>query len=811
MPTASPNEAAAPEATYRTRPGDTLHGIARRMQADGISLEQMLVGLYRANRNAFVDDNMNRLMVGKIIQSPQQDELRALSREEAVREIRLHAENWNAYRSSLASAVARAQPETAEAPRQHDAGRITAATEDKAAPAPGGPRDVVRLSQGDPPAAAQGRGAASDEKVRSLEEEAIAQDRAIQEVTERIAFFEQQIRDMQQLLLVQNQILAELQKGGRPDAPAGEAAHAAPAAPEAAPAPLAVAQPPAETDMLATLPANPALLGGAGALLALLGGTWLYLRGRRRRVLDSFEQGILTAGGLKLQAAGAEAGTQERDTAFLSGFATQGGEGLIDAGDVDPVSEAEVYMAYGRDTQAEEILKDAIAKTPVRHELHLKLLEIYARRKDAAAFDRLAGELYATLGSASPIWKKVAEMGRTLEPGNPLYAVAAGAALAAAAAVVAEAEPETGSGSVPVPESAVSAEGEQAQADERVLDFDLGLLAEEESAAQEHGAGTEESGAASAEGAAPRDLDMPVVPEAAGSEVASTESADLEFELAQILPEPPASGTVQLEAEELGMTPEEAAPATFDLGMPPEEPAVAGKAPAEPAGQEASSVLAAAPEPIAETAQEILLELPELPEPASAPAAASVPEPPELGGVGETGAGGFEPATSGFAEPVESIDVSAGAPEIFMADEAVQAPSVAAGAAEAIEAAVPGGEIEEILIERPAAETAGLDFNFAVDVGAEPEPAPAPGAAAQPLHDLDLSAISLDLGEPAAVEEEITLSAAESPDVDTKLDLVTAYMDMGDSEGARELLEEVLREGGPNQRERARKMLDTLT
>jgi Tfp pilus assembly protein FimV len=94
---------------------------------------------------------------------------------------------------------------------------------------------------------------------------------------------------------------------------------------------------------------------------------------------------------------------------------------MIDTNDVDPIAEAEVYMAYGRDAQAEEILKDAIAKEPKRYELHLKLLEIFAARKDTGAFETLAGELYAALGATDPTWTKVAEMGRRLEPSNPLY------------------------------------------------------------------------------------------------------------------------------------------------------------------------------------------------------------------------------------------------------------------------------------------------------------------------------------------------------------------------------------------------------
>jgi len=63
---------------------------------------------------------------------------------------------------------------------------------------------------------------------------------------------------------------------------------------------------------------------------------------------------------------------------------------MIDTNDVDPIAEAEVYMAYGRDAQAEEILKDAILKEPKRYELHLKLLEMYAGRKDTSAFEAIA-------------------------------------------------------------------------------------------------------------------------------------------------------------------------------------------------------------------------------------------------------------------------------------------------------------------------------------------------------------------------------------------------------------------------------------
>ena len=77
--------------------------------------------------------------------------------------------------------------------------------------------------------------------------------------------------------------------------------------------------------------------------------------------------------------------------------------------------------------------------------------------------------------------------------------------------------------------------------------------------------------------------------------------------------------------------------------------------------------------------------------------------------------------------------------------------------------------------------------------------------------ELDLSGISLDMDAPASsVTEQTEAAAGELAGVNTKLDLATAYSDMGDKEGARELLEEVLKEGGPQQRERAQQMLNSL-
>jgi pilus assembly protein FimV len=83
-----------------------------------------------------------------------------------------------------------------------------------------------------------------------------------------------------------------------------------------------------------------------------------------------------------------------------------------------------VYIAYGRDAQAEEILKEAMARDKGRHEIALKLLEIYHARKSATAFETVAKELRSSVGDDSPMWTKAAAMGAQIDPTNPLMRAA---------------------------------------------------------------------------------------------------------------------------------------------------------------------------------------------------------------------------------------------------------------------------------------------------------------------------------------------------------------------------------------------------
>ena len=107
--------------------------------------------------------------------------------------------------------------------------------------------------------------------------------------------------------------------------------------------------------------------------------------------------------------------------AAAAGVAAAAGASMLDANETDPVAEADVYIAYGRDGQAEDILKEALRIHPERHAARLKLLEIYSARSDVRAFEDQASELYSLTRGQGEEWPQAAALGLALDPTNPLY------------------------------------------------------------------------------------------------------------------------------------------------------------------------------------------------------------------------------------------------------------------------------------------------------------------------------------------------------------------------------------------------------
>ncbi|WP_316897350.1 FimV/HubP family polar landmark protein, partial [Ralstonia mannitolilytica] len=210
---------------------------------------------------------------------------------------------------------------------------------------------------------------------------------------------------------------------------AASAPAAAASAPAAAPkkAPVVVAPPPVEEEsFFSTLLGNPMALGLGGLVIALLGGLVVYRRRQQKPdqahgfqdSLLSQESTVMAGANSLFGAAGGQSVDTSQHSVFGADFRIGGGN---ESNEVDPIAEADVYIAYGRDVQAEEILREALEQHPDRQAIRLKLMEIYANRQDAHGFQTIAEEMLAQVGAGSPEWAEAAAMGRKFDPANPLY------------------------------------------------------------------------------------------------------------------------------------------------------------------------------------------------------------------------------------------------------------------------------------------------------------------------------------------------------------------------------------------------------
>lgn len=766
-PRAAPGAVTAMPSTgeRQVKLGDTLSKIARENKPAAVSLDQMLVALFNSNRDVFDGNNMNRLRAGKILQLPDPGEVAAVDAGEARKLIVAQTADFNAYRRNLAAAAGMA-PATETQPQQSAAGKIKPQVESKVPPS--ATKDKLEVSPTEAAKSAKASGAMSRS---ALEEDLISRDKALREASGRIAELEKNLENLKHLVelksqagvQVQQQAQAGLPKSAeakkpepaplpvdpaKPAEPASPIASAAPAVEKgadvvaAAPAPTEAAKPAEPAPAPAAPPAppkpaekkpapppppepsfiedNPELVFGGGGLIALLLGYLGFSAYRRKKqaqeVAQRDEPGAAMGTPSHKSAAVAGAASESVDSGDVSiqGDFSEGGV-LTTAESVDPVAEADVYMAYGRDSQAEEILLEGLKTDPTRTAIHLKLLELYANRKSIPQFESVANELHGLVGGKGPDWDKAVMLATGVGVTGGLFAVAAAANKTAPAVIAAAGSAEPLASPVQAP----------AEEDAGSFDFDLDL-------------GTSSAPAiASAE---------------ASKQAVAAETAGIDFD--------------------------------FDLGAPTQNPP---------------------PD-----------------ESATAPAfdSSAIDFPLDAGSSDESPA--VAPPPTGGNEIDFDLDL---------------------GSAQTTPATIAPRE--------PVAENSpdDLDFNFDLDLGSE-ESAPATATTAKAPAALDLADINFDLGEPepttspggtsavganplpeAAAGGEAPAPSAAKPvadtavqpaapeavatetddsEVATKLELALAYEEMGDREGARELLNEVANEGNPAQQGQARARLDQL-
>ena len=440
---------------YSVMAGDTLWSIATRSRPDAnVSVQQMMLALLRANPEAFIDNNINRLKKGAVLRIPGRDETTVVTAAEAAAEVRGQIESWRG-----ASATA-AQP--ADAPmRTSDAGsRRTSSSTPSSRLELTPPGGEGTAAQSGASSTGEGRELRAEldrsrEQVNSLKQENVELKSRVQELESmqgdsrklielkdselaaaqrRLAETEQQLatakatEEAQAVSVtaaapvadepvipagpdaVAQQDQAEAMASPETDAATGEGEMATPAEPvsepvalsdtppapvqsaeEPKPAPVTAAAPAEETG--GGLPFNPWIVGGGAlALVSLIA----LLLSRRR--------------------------SGKNATTKPSGKAASGAPSIAAAFEQDSGAGMQDSQSAEQDEQIEGELVEALAQYPNDLALHLDLLRHYYDHGDAAAFESAAEGMYAQVyDSKDPNWLQAVELGRVIAPDHPLF------------------------------------------------------------------------------------------------------------------------------------------------------------------------------------------------------------------------------------------------------------------------------------------------------------------------------------------------------------------------------------------------------
>ncbi len=115
---------------------------------------------------------------------------------------------------------------------------------------------------------------------------------------------------------------------------------------------------------------------------------------------------------------------------------TMSSESAVNLDQGDPLAEADFHMAYGLYDQAADLVRIALEREPDRRDLRLKLLEIYFVWGNKDAFLQTAKGLESTRDRApAGEWDKIVIMGKQICPDEPLFAASAGSGRGAGALV----------------------------------------------------------------------------------------------------------------------------------------------------------------------------------------------------------------------------------------------------------------------------------------------------------------------------------------------------------------------------------------
>ena len=366
------------------RSGDTLSKIAQRNRVAGYSLEQMLVGLFRKNRAAFDNDNMNRLRAGSRIQIPVSEELARISKSESSSEVKIHAADWRAFKSRMAGGENRNLGRSDLPGSRSDGGSIKQAPRVIEPSDNAKPSHVVRLSDGLDSDAA-------------LQEQLIATQQALEEQKNRAIELERIVADLRALSETKKTTSAGIRVESDQIKRADRSVQQG------------------ETELrwqeklIGAILGQPLYLVIPVFLILILG----LLVSRRLREMDDDEETVATY-----------VANEKIDTTSFSDAPMQSSdsEGKSSGEDFqDPVEDADIFLAYGRFSQAENILTQALVAEPRRLDLLLKLAEVYSRKGELSGFEDIAKIVADITRESGAYWERLLALGYLINPDDVRY------------------------------------------------------------------------------------------------------------------------------------------------------------------------------------------------------------------------------------------------------------------------------------------------------------------------------------------------------------------------------------------------------
>lgn len=408
---AEPTQTQAPVPSSRFEPvestsvrvvrGDTASRIAANHLPPGVSLDQMLVAMLQTNPRAFINGNVNLLRAGARIELPDFNEASQVTPQEARQLVRAQTRDFNEYRRRLAGvAPTQATPEAGQS--------ITGSVQESV--------EVTTPAATEPDRLELSRGSVAEQQST----ESIAQQRQEEDTQSRLSELDRNLKELEALTQAagtnnqdgstqgEGEPKTDLLAIGSDQAVANDAAASEPAPVEPAPELTSAEKAQSFVEQWLKQPWTAPLALLLIAVLSLLG--WTRARALRKQSAFKATSQTATQSAVTADALASEPARMPAAAKPIVGAATN-----------DPISEAEVYLAYGMDDQAENLLRQALAANPSGLPERLKLLEVYQVRGDVLAFNTLAQEVFEITVGETEEWEQVARAGMKLDPSNPLY------------------------------------------------------------------------------------------------------------------------------------------------------------------------------------------------------------------------------------------------------------------------------------------------------------------------------------------------------------------------------------------------------